>query len=85
MIAEIKKELDKNNVIIGYKEVVKAVKNNLVTKVFFASNIEDHKKEELDKYCKITKVDLTDINLPNDELGIVCKKAFHISALAIKK
>jgi len=39
----------------------------------------------LKHYCKISKVKLTKLPYPNDELGTMCKKPFAISVLGLKE
>ena len=81
-IAEIKKEVEKGNVLIGTNETLKNIKLGKVKKVFVTSNCPV--KEEIEHLCKIGKVESVHLDYPNDELGIICKKSFSISVLSFK-
>ena len=46
-----------------------------------AQNVEN----DISHYAKLAKVDVAKLKLPNDELGVLCKKQFLISVLGIAK
>jgi len=82
-LVKIKKSLETGN-IIGFKEVKKALLKNEVKEIFAASNCPDSSKDELERLAEINSIPLIVLEQANDELGIICKKPFHISVLGIK-
>ncbi len=84
-VALIRKLVATKGLIIGTERVVKALKLDLIEKVFIASNCTERIEEDLEYYCKLTKAKVVKLNYPNDELGVVCKKPFSISVIGIEK
>lgn len=84
-IAEIKKLLKTENLVIGADKTIKALKNNEVVKVFLASNVSDELAGNIEHYASISKIDVEKLNIPNDEVGVICKKPFSIVCIGMKK
>lgn len=80
-IAELKKALKEKTITFGSEKTLKMLKNGKVKKVFLASNCPEDMKETIEYYAKINKVDIIKLKIPNDEIGLTCKKAFGISVL----
>ena len=84
-INEIKNALKKNLLIIGQDRVSKMIKNKTLSKVFMASNSSEAMKTEVSRFADSASIPLEVLDLPNDELSVLCKKQFLISVLGIKK
>jgi len=84
-IDEIKKLIKTDKLIIGTKLTVKSLKEGKLAKVVLSSNCSESLEEEINKFAEMTSVKVAKINLPNDELGVLCKKQFSISVLGISK
>ncbi len=82
-VKEIKVAIKDKKIIIGSEATLKAIKQNKVKKVFYASNCPDKKLQILQKYCKLAKVDLVQIGYSNEEIGVFCKRQHFISVLGI--
>jgi len=82
---EIREAVASDNAIIGYDATLKALKSDVVAKLFVAKNIPGAKFDELKHYADIVNVEVIKLNIDNEELGILCKKQFMISTLALKK
>lgn len=82
---DIKNALAENALIIGFDAVVRAVKAGNVAKVFAASNIPKIKHDELKHYCEISDIPFEELSYNNEELGILCKKQYLITVVALKK
>lgn len=80
----IKKAVESEKVIIGLKETLEAVRAKQTKEVYVASNCPSKVLEELSTLCELQKIPLTTLSIPNDELGVVCKKPYAILVLAIK-
>ncbi|MDP2750727.1 MAG: ribosomal L7Ae/L30e/S12e/Gadd45 family protein [Nanoarchaeota archaeon] len=84
-VAQIKKAMEEKKLVIGTKETIKMVKYGKVSQVFLSENCPEEAKEDIHHLCGVGKVLVTDLSLPNTELGITCKKPFSISVVSIRK
>ena len=84
-VEEIKKLMKEGKIIIGTKTVIKSLRNNSIEKVFLASNCKAETVDEIEHGSKLNSIPVVRIRYPNDELGVICKKPFSISALAISR
>ena len=82
-IKDIRKIVKEEKAIIGTKEVIKNLKLGKVKKVYVTSNCPDDVREDVDRYAKIAEAEVVELSIPNDELGVVCKKTFSISILGL--
>tara|TARA_Y100000310_G_scaffold345672_1_gene468092 strand:- start:3705 stop:3974 length:270 start_codon:yes stop_codon:yes gene_type:complete len=82
-ISEIKKLLEQKKVQIGTQVAIKNLSKGLVKKIFLAQNCPTNVVDDLTHMSKISKVDIVKLKVPNDELGVVCKKRFSISVLSV--
>ena len=84
-VDEIKKLLKSKVLIIGADRVLKALKNKEIVKIFLASNAPAALVKDVEYYSSLSKVEIEKLDIPNDELGIACKKPFSISAIGMKQ
>lgn len=81
-IADLRKALKEKTLVIGNKETLNQLRTGKRQKVFIAKNCPKDVKEELEHYCKLSKIDLVELSILNDEVGAICKKPFSISVLS---
>ena len=84
-LAELKKMLKSGNVIIGTERAVKNLKLGKVEKVLLSSNCPAKVEKEINYYTGLSGAESYKLDYPNDELGVICKKPFPISVLALIK
>lgn len=84
-IDEIKKILKSEKVVIGTDRTLKLLKNSNVESVFLSSNCPENVKRDIGYYAKLAKTPVIALNQPSDELGILCKKPYHVSVLCISQ
>ncbi|MFH1590015.1 MAG: ribosomal L7Ae/L30e/S12e/Gadd45 family protein [archaeon] len=82
-IAEIKKLLGNQKLIIGNERVLKNLRNDKIEKIFVSSNCSSEKLDDLKHYASLNNVKVDALDIPNDELGVVCKKPFFVSVIGI--
>lgn len=82
-IAEIKKYLEEKRLVLGQEEVVKALRNKKLAKVYLARNCADLTKRQMERYGQLANVPIETIEKSNEELGILCKKPFFVSVLGV--
>jgi len=83
--AEIKKMLKSGNVIIGTERALKKLKLGKIQKVLVSSNCPSNIENDVNYYAGLSGAEVNKLDYPNDELGVLCKKPFSISVLALVK
>ncbi len=84
-IDEIKKLLKTEDLILGSEVTLSALRNNELVKVFLASNALKETADEIVHLAGLLKVDVKRLSIPNDELGMVCKKPFSVACIGVRK
>lgn len=82
---DIKKLVKEKKIFIGKEQTMKNLKLGKVSKVLIASNCPDDVKEDMKHYSELSNADVVELDIPNDELGLMCRKPFSISVLGVKK
>lgn len=82
---DIKKLVKDKKVFIGTQQTMKNLKTGKVAKVFLTSNCPEDVKDDIKHYAKISGTEVAELDIPNDELGVMCRKQFPISVLGIIK
>ena len=83
--ADIKKMIKAGNVIIGTEMAIKGLKLGKLEKIMVSSNCPERVEKNINYYAGLTGTEVQKLDYPNDELGIICKKPFSISVLALSK
>jgi large subunit ribosomal protein L30e len=81
----IKKDLEKGKAILGLERTIKELKKGNLEKIYLSSNISEKVKEDIMYYSSLQKIEIIELDIPNDELGIVCKKPFSVSIVGVLK
>ncbi len=82
---DIKKLVKTGKLIIGTNNTLNKLKNNNLAKIWLSSNVPKDIKADISKYSKINNVEIIGLDMPNDELGILCKKQFSVSVASVVK
>jgi large subunit ribosomal protein L30e len=85
LMTDIRKLLADKRLVIGTDRTLKLVRQGKLAKVFLSSNCPSKLKEDLNKYCGLNGIECQDLAVPNEELGVWCKKPFAISVLGVLK
>lgn len=80
-LSELRKALKDEKIIFGTKSTLKKIRDGKVKKVFLASNCPKNTEENIKHYAKLAKADVVKLKIPNDELGVTCKKQYLVSIL----
>jgi len=78
---ELRKALKEATITFGTEKTIKRMKNGNVKKVFLASNCPENVKKKIEHYSKLGNIETIKLDIPNDEIGLICKKPFSISVL----
>lgn len=84
-VKEIRDVLVSGKLIIGTEKTEKDLKRGLLSKVFISSNCPEKVRADFSHYASLANVELIDLSIPNEELGIVCKKPFSVSIVGLMK
>lgn len=68
---------------IGYKNVLRAMRNGQAKMIMISSNAPAIRKTELEYYAALCKADLRNYDGNNLELGTACGKLFAVSTMCI--
>ncbi|MBW2972693.1 ribosomal L7Ae/L30e/S12e/Gadd45 family protein [Candidatus Woesearchaeota archaeon] len=85
IVAEIKKLLKEDKLVIGKDETLKGLRTGKFVKVFLSANCPAVLKEDIEHYASLAGVEVVDTGLQNVELGDICKKPFSIAAIGLLK
>jgi ribosomal protein L30E len=85
VIAEIKKHLGDKKLVLGTKLTEKNLKLGRLDKVFVTSNCPENIKKDIDFYAASGNCTAVQLDIPNDELGVICKKQFSVSVAGLLK
>jgi ribosomal protein L30E len=84
-MTDIKKLVKEETIVYGTEQAFKHLKKGDATKVLISSNCPEDLKVQITQLAEIAKAEVEQLDIPNDELGVVCKKQFAISVLAVLK
>lgn len=84
MKADIRKLLGTDKLIIGEQEVRKALRTQSLAQVLVASNCARGVLEDLEHASRHAGAEFRQLDVPNEELGVYCKKPFNIMVLGIR-
>ena len=82
-IAELRKQVQGSKFVIGMREVRKLLKQDKLSRVFVASNLPKASMQGIRQSCEVVNCELVELAIPNDELGVMCKKPFSIAAAGV--
>ncbi len=81
-VEQLKKSLKEDKLVYGFRNTVLGLKNAKVIKIFLANNCPREFKEKLKNYNS----EIIELNEPNKELSLICKKKFSVNIVtAVKK
>ena len=84
-LSEIKRNLKTSRLVIGTNIALKQLKLGRLSKIFLSSNCPPSLKKDVAYYCGLGACAVESLDVPNEELGIACKKPFPVSVVGIFK
>ncbi len=81
---EIKTAISEKNIIIGSKQVIKALKTKDTKLIILARNCPEGTKKDISYYSKLCGAQVKEFDGSAKDLGVICGKPFAIATLAIK-
>ena len=84
-IDEIKKALFDGKAVIGTKKILNNLKSGKLETIYLSLNCPESVKKDIQYYSKLNETKIIQLKVPNDELGVLCKKTFSISILGVAR
>lgn len=84
-LTDLKQALQDKKAVIGKNRTLKNLKLGKLKKVITAVNCPKNLKEDIKHYCKEMGCEAEHLNVPNEELGTICKKQFPVTLIGILK
>ncbi|PIZ51389.1 50S ribosomal protein L30 [Candidatus Woesearchaeota archaeon CG_4_10_14_0_2_um_filter_33_13] len=81
----LKEKVKDGKAILGTERVLKQLRLGNLDRIFLASNCPSEVKKDLTINAGLVGATLIDLELSNEELGVLCKKNFFITVLGIVK
>ncbi len=82
---EIKKIVKEQDIIIGTERTISGLRIGKIAEVFVSKNAPESVKQDIMHYARLSDAKVVNLDIPNDELGVVCKKPFSISVIGLPK
>lgn len=82
MSSEIKDMLKEKGVVFGTNETIAGLKLGKIKKVLVSSNCPKQIRESIQHYAKIAGAKVVELDVPDKEIGLLCKKPFGVSVLS---
>ncbi|MFH1173949.1 MAG: ribosomal L7Ae/L30e/S12e/Gadd45 family protein [archaeon] len=80
-VDDIKKLIGTDKAVFGTKRTLDLLKKGKIIKVYLSVNCPADVRKDVQRYLVVCPADVVELDMPNDELGTICKKPFAISVL----
>ena len=84
-LAELKQVLGTGKALLGTSRTLKEIRRGNIERVFVSKNTPKLVREDLKHYSDISGFEVVELDIPNDELGTVCRKQFSVSIVSVIK
>lgn len=82
MSDELKEALKEKKLTIGTEKTLKDMKAGKAKTVFLASNCPENIVAQVEYYAQISGAKVVKLDIPDREIGLICKKPFAVSVLS---
>jgi len=82
---EVKNAIKSKNIIIGYKEAIKFIKNEKPKMIIIANNMPGEMKKEIETHAKIFKLDMRVFDGDSKKLGVICGRPYPVTTIVVKE
>jgi len=84
-MVDLKKLLATKRAVIGTDETLKHLRAGNIETVFLSANCPETVKKDIEHYSKLARTSIEQLDVPNEEIGALCRKPFPISVLSVLK
>ncbi len=83
--AELKKVVGDKKMLIGATKTVAEMKKGNVKKIFLAANCDVKTRATIESNAKVLSVDVAQVEVSSEEMGVLVKKPFSVSVISLSK
>jgi large subunit ribosomal protein L30e len=80
---EIKNAIKGKNIIVGYRESIKFIKNNRPKMVIIANNIPEKMRKEIESHAKVFNFEMKMFDGDSKKLGMICGRPYPVTTIVI--
>jgi large subunit ribosomal protein L30e len=81
-IEKLKKAIKEEKLSLGERETLRNIKLGKTKVIFMASNCKEQTKEAVEDYKKHSTLEVIQLEIDAEEVGIICKKQFPVAILS---
>ena len=85
VIEELKKLVSQNKLILGADRGLEGLKKGKVARIYLCSNYPTEKVDDIKHYANLSGAEVVELEVPNDELGTICRKTFSVAVLSLMR
>lgn len=79
---ELKQALKEKGLVFGTKATLRNLRAGKTKQVLISSNCQKIVRDEIRHYASVSGATVTDLEIPDNEIGMICKKRFSVSVLS---
>lgn len=83
-LKKLKEDAQSGKAVIGTDLVLKGLRTGGLGKVFLARNCPQKIRDDVQYYAGLAKVPVVELEQNNEEVGVLCKKNFLVSVVALR-
>ncbi len=76
---ELRKAMKEQKIVYGSNATLRNIRRGKTKAVFLAKNCPPDVKNTLERYGKISKLTIYELDEPSNELALLCKKKFNVA------
>ncbi len=85
VIEEISEAEKEGKLVIGSNMILRHARKGGLKAVIYATNMPEGRKEDLEKYCSVSSLEMKEFDGDSMRLGESCGKPFNVLMVGIKK
>lgn len=84
-IEDLKDLMVAGKLVIGTDRAIKGLKDGTIARLYLARKSPAKVVEDIEHYSKMSGCEVIQLDITNEELGVICKKPFLISVVSVFK
>lgn len=81
-LEELKKAIKDKKLTYGTNQTLQGLKLGKLSTVFLALNCPADVRNDINQYAKLADAKVVELDIPDDEIGTVCKKRHSVAVLS---
>lgn len=83
--AEIKSYRKQDRLVFGAKQTTQLLRDRAIEKVYLAANCPHDLRREIERFAELSEVPVHTLEIPSDELGVLCRRQHMVLVLGLRK